>query len=262
MAEPSVYEQYMIELVNRARENPQAEAMLYGINLNDGLSPGTITSDSKQPLAPNEFLIDASRSHSQWMLVNNIFSHTGAGGSSAGDRMGDAGYVFSGSWTWGENIAWNGTTGTLNITQSIESQHEGLFKSSGHRTNILNDNFREIGIGSVEGQFNIYNALMTTQNFAKSGSNFFLTGVAFDDAVTDDSFYTIGEGLAGITIEAVRTSDNALFSTTTMSAGGYQIALDTGTYNITFSDNSGDYFTETITIGSENVKLDLDTSEI
>lgn len=266
MAQPSVYEQYMIELVNRARENPEAEAMLYGIGLNDGLSPGTITSDSKQPLAPNQLLIDSSRSHSQWMLDTDIFSHTGAGGSSAGDRMTSAGYVFSGSWTWGENIAWNGTTGTLNVAQSIKSQHQSLFLSPGHRTNILNNNFREIGIGSLEGQFTsgstTYNALMTTQNFAKSGSNFFLTGVAFNDTVTDDSFYTIGEGLAGITIEAVRSSDNAFFSTTTMSAGGYQMALSAGTYDVTFSDNSGDYFTETVTIDSKNVKLDLDTSEI
>ncbi|MGK7943797.1 MAG: CAP domain-containing protein, partial [Microcystaceae cyanobacterium] len=261
---PSVYEQYMIELVNRARENPEAEAILYGIDLNEGLSPGTITSNSKQPLASNQFLTDSANSHSQWMLDTNTFSHTGAGGSSAGDRMGDAGYVFSGSWTWGENIAWRGTTGTPNVTQYIELQHQSLFLSKGHRKNILNDNFREIGIGSVEGRFTTsrtWNAVMTTQNFAKSGSDVFLTGVAFDDEVNNNSFYNVGEGLAGITVEAIRTSDNAIFSTTTMSAGGYNLALNAGTYNVTFSDNSGDYFTETVTIGSENVKLDLDTSE-
>ena len=61
--QPSAYEQYMLELINRARSNPNAEAGLYSLtDLNQGLSPGTITSDPKQPLAFNLFLIDSARS--------------------------------------------------------------------------------------------------------------------------------------------------------------------------------------------------------
>lgn len=51
MVQPSAYEQYMLELVNRARLNPEAEANRLGIGLNDGLSPNTISVDPKQPLA-------------------------------------------------------------------------------------------------------------------------------------------------------------------------------------------------------------------
>ena len=91
---PSDYEQYLLELVNRGRANPTAEAARYGIDLNEGLAPGTISSDPKQPLALNLNLIDAARGHSQWMLDNDVFSHTGAGGSSPGDRMTAAGYDF------------------------------------------------------------------------------------------------------------------------------------------------------------------------
>ncbi len=47
------------------------------------------------------------------MLNTDVFSHTGANGSSAGGRVSAAGYAFTGAWTWGENIAWRGTTGTL-----------------------------------------------------------------------------------------------------------------------------------------------------
>ena len=268
MVQPSANEQYMLELINRARLNPQGEADLFGIGLNDSLSAGTISSDPKQPLAFNLLLIDSSRSHSQWMLDNDIFSHTGVNGTSSNQRMRDAGYQFTGSWTSGENIGWQGTTGSFNETSYTADIHQNLFESSGHRTNILNGNFREIGIGNITGQFThtngtTYNALMVTQNFAKSGSSVFLTGVAYDDLVLEDDFYTVGEGLAGIDVTAINTSTGSSYTTATMDAGGYQIALPAGTYDVTFANSSGYLGNSTqVTIGLENIKLDLNTDNI
>ena len=46
-ATPTNDEQYMLELINRARANPAAEAATYGIDLNEGLSAGTISSAAK-----------------------------------------------------------------------------------------------------------------------------------------------------------------------------------------------------------------------
>ena len=263
MSQPTAYEQYLLELINRARLNPLDEANLFGIGLNDGLAANTISDAAKQPLAFNLLLIDAARSHSQWMLDNNIFDHTGANGSNASDRMSNAGYQFTGSWAWGENLGTRGTTGTLDVNNAITQINEGLFKSSGHRTNILNNSFREIGLGTLTGDFNGYNSLMVTENFAKSGSDVFLTGVAFDDLVQDDDFYTVGEGLGGIEVTAIRQSDNLSFTTTTMPSGGYQIALDAGTYEVSFSNNNQTIGnTRQVTIAGENVKLDLDTSNL
>ncbi|MGH6930675.1 MAG: CAP domain-containing protein, partial [Dongiaceae bacterium] len=93
----TAYEQYMLELINAARLDPAAAAALYGVNL------GSISAASKQPLAGNQLLTLAAEDHSQWMLDTDTFSHTGAGGSDPGDRMSDAGYAFTGAWTWGEN---------------------------------------------------------------------------------------------------------------------------------------------------------------
>ncbi|MFE4105863.1 CAP domain-containing protein [Almyronema epifaneia] len=263
MAQPTAYEQFMLEMINRARFDPSAEAAQYGIDLNQGLAPGTLSSSAKQPLAFNLNLIDAARDHSQWMLNTDTFSHTGVGGSSAGDRMRTAGYRFTGSWTWGENIAWRGTTATPNIGAFVATQHGDLFKSVGHRTNLLNENFREVGVGILTGEFSGYNAVMTTQNFAKSGSSVFLTGVAFDDSVIDDDFYTVGEGLGGIQITATRQSDNAVFSTATFDSGGYQVALAPGTYQITFSGGElAQAVNQTITLANQNVKLDLATDQL
>ncbi len=263
MSQPTAYEQYLLELINRARLNPVGEANLFGIGLNDGLNANTISDSAKQPLAFNLLLIDSARSHSQWMLDTDTFSHTGEGGSSSGDRMRDAGYQFTGSWTWGENLGYTGTTGTLNVNNAVGQVHKNLFKSSGHRKNILNNSYREIGLATLTGDFDGYNALMVTENFAKSGSDIFLTGVAFDDLVQDDDFYTVGEGLGGIEVTAVRQSDNRSFTTTTMASGGYQMALDAGTYEVSFSDNNqiiGSSYQ--VSIAGENIKLDLDKSNL
>jgi serralysin len=102
MAQPTAYDQYMLELINQARANPAAMASKLGIDLNQGLSAGTISAAAKQPLAFNLDLIDAAHKHSAWMLATDTFSHTGAGGSNPGARMKAEGYTGS---SWGENIA-------------------------------------------------------------------------------------------------------------------------------------------------------------
>ena len=264
MVQPSAQEQYMLEMVNRARLNPQGEADSFGIDLNDGLNPGTISSDPKQPLAFNLLLNDSSRAHSQWMLDTDTFSHTGVDGTSSNQRMRNAGYQFTGSWGSGENLGWQGTTGTVDLNSFTEDIHQGLFESSGHRKNILKPSFREIGIGNLTGEFNNYNSLIATQNFAFSGSDVFLTGVAYDDnLILDDDFYTVGEGLAEIDITATNTLNGNFYTTSTMDAGGYQLAVPPGTYDVSFSNDSQAIgSSRQITIGSENIKLDLDTSEI
>ena len=79
---PTAVEQYVVELINRARANPAAEAARDGIDLNEGLKAGTISPAAKQPLALNPYLTDAARGHSQWMIDHDTFNHTGANGSS------------------------------------------------------------------------------------------------------------------------------------------------------------------------------------
>jgi len=116
-AYPCGYEQYMLELVNRARANPAAEVVRYdgsywtgAPDLNEGLPAGTISPEPKQPLAFNPRLTDSAQRHAQWMLDTGIFDHTGSDGSSPDERMAEAGYAFDDSRTWAENIAWLGST--------------------------------------------------------------------------------------------------------------------------------------------------------
>jgi serralysin len=272
--EPTAQDQYMLELLNRARLNPQAEAdLLLNGTLNEGLPGGTISTTAKQPLAFNLNLFNAAQGHSKWMLDNNTFTHEeGLKGSLVGDRATSAGYIWNKmGGKIGENIAWNGTNRTPNWTAFVEQQHNNLFidkniAGRGHRTNMLDPNFREIGISSIVSTFinesTPYNSVMTTQDFGNdAGSNAFLTGVAYTDKITKDKFYTVGESLGKITVNAV--GNGQTFTTTSLASGGYSLRLAAGNYDVTFSgDFNNDGIVETsiaktITIGTENIKQDL-----
>lgn len=232
MTQPSANEQYMLELIN-------AERAKAGI----------------QPLAFDSDLFTAAEGHSAWMIGADTFSHTGAGGSTAHQRMMAAGYDFTGSWSSGENIAWASTRAPVGLQDEVQLLHQNLMASDGHRANILNANFREIGIGFETGEYKGWDGAFVTENFARSGSGSQLTGVAFDDR-DGDVFYDPGEGLAGITVTA-KSTQGATFTTKTLDAGGYALDLPAGTYAVTFSGGGIAGTTKTATIGTQNVKLDL-----
>jgi uncharacterized protein YkwD len=268
-AYPTAIEQYLIELINRARANPAGEAARYGIDLNEGLAAGTISTDASQPLAVNPYLVESARKHSKWMIDTDTFSHTGAGGSDPQDRMTAAGYVFKTPWSWAENIALRSFKSGGGGAELFDAIEKDLFvdigiAGRGHRINLLSPGNNEIGAGAISGQYSYFQAAMVTQDFASSGDQTFLTGVVYTDAIKKDHFYTPGEGMGGVTITATRVADGAVFSAKTWSAGGYTLKLAPGTYKVVASGGplSKTITYDSVTIGQENVKRDFtpDTS--
>jgi hypothetical protein len=257
---PKPIEQMMLDRINRARANPGAEAIRLGIDLNQGLSPGTIADTPKQPLAMHPLLINASRAHSTWMLDHDTFSHTGVDGSSPHQRMTDAGYVFSGSWSSGENISWGGTSGAVEPVSFTQARHDALFISPGHRVNLMNNTFNEIGVGIEEGVFTQdethWNALMATQNFALSGAtpSPFVLGTVYYD-FNSNGLYDPGEEIGGVYI----TIQDGTFHTFTSDAGGYALPLpvSTGTKTVTFGFDNLDMHAAITNTGSLNIQQDL-----
>lgn len=257
------WEQLLLELVNRARDDPQAEARRYGISLNEGLPSGTISAASKQPLAPNQILIGAARAHSQDMLDRDFFAHTNPNGDSPFDRMKDAGYIYT---TAAENLAWTGTTGTLDRDAAIFSHHEGLLESPGHRVNIMRPAFRELGAGVRHGLFTSgghdYNASMVTEKFGTRAGAPFVTGVVYEDAVVDDDFYSLGEALGEVRVTAVESSSGAVYATQSGRSGGYALRVPAGTYTVTAQGGPLDYpiIARNVVVEDENRKIDFDAS--
>ncbi len=259
MAAPTDQEQLFLELINRARLDPLGEAQRYGIDLNAGLTAGTISTAQKQVLTFNELLNDSADGHTAWMISANKFQHESADGvTKAGARMAGAGYDFSGSpSTWGENLAWAGSSAAIDANAYVQTLHKSLFLSSSHRTNTMKEDFKEVGVGAMAGRFQGYNSLVVTQNFAVSGPEAFVTGVAYNDT-NGDNFYSIGEGQGGITTELWFNS-TLLETTDSWSSGGYSLeTASTGVIHITFSGGGlGDTMGATFVLGTTNAKLDL-----
>ena len=73
------------------------------------------------------------------MFARGYFSHRSPEGEDPFQRMTDAGIKFR---TAGEN---------LTLAPTLQIAHTGLMDSPGHAANILNPNFRRVGIGVMTG---------------------------------------------------------------------------------------------------------------
>ncbi len=98
-------------------------------------------------LRSNAALQMAARRHTADMVHNGFFSHVGSDGSKPVTRIRRTGYL-TGYSTWGvgENIAWG--TGSYGTPASIVT---AWMHSPGHRANVLNARYRQIGVGVVPG---------------------------------------------------------------------------------------------------------------
>ena len=88
------------------------------------------------PLKMNAKLVTAAGKHSENMAKEDFFAHQDKQGNNIGDRAKKVGYGFS---KLGENIAAGQTT--------PEAVVAAWMNSSGHRRNILNPDYSDIGIG-------------------------------------------------------------------------------------------------------------------
>ena len=101
----------------------------------------------RRDLRHNRRLARAARGHALDMVRRDYYSHTAPGGVSFVDRIMRADYVDPGEgWTLGENLAW----GSYRLATPWSIVHSWMH-SPGHRANILNPRFREIGIGVAVG---------------------------------------------------------------------------------------------------------------
>jgi hypothetical protein len=100
-------------------------------------------------------LDSAARGHSVDMAQNNYFDHYSRDGRSPWDRIADAGYSCG---RCGENIAVGYST--------PEAVMSGWMSSSGHRANILNSTYCDIGVGYAYGSASSYKHYWT-QDFGR-----------------------------------------------------------------------------------------------
>ncbi|MEM9806126.1 MAG: CAP domain-containing protein, partial [Cyanobacteria bacterium P01_D01_bin.56] len=95
--------------------------------------------NGRAPLTLNEELASTAQKHSQAMAEGDFFSHTGLNGSAPWDRAEDEGYT---ARAMAENIAAGQPT--------PEQVVQGWIDSPGHRQNMLNPSYTELGVGYFE----------------------------------------------------------------------------------------------------------------
>jgi uncharacterized protein YkwD len=124
--------------VNSNSFNVQKDVMLQRINSvrAAGCTCGSTTMPPVAAISWSDQLAAAAYHHSKDMFQKNYFSHTGANGSSPGERIVAAGYNWK---TYGENIAKG--------YASEEAVIAGWLASEGHCKNIMNPSFKEMGAG-------------------------------------------------------------------------------------------------------------------
>ncbi|MFH1812067.1 MAG: CAP domain-containing protein [Pseudomonadota bacterium] len=241
---PTSAEQVVLERLNRARQDPVAEASRLGIALDEGTSP-PLLGGARPPLAMNPQLLQAARAHSEDMLTRNFFDHTNPDGDDPFDRMQASGYSFAAA---GENLHIVMASAPLSPEEEAPAAHDDLFVDQGypgrgHRLNIVDADFTEVGIGLAAGTYrnggSTYQALTLTQDFGRplSGTRHYVIGVVYQD---DDGNgqYDGGEGMASVRIAA---HGDEFWTTDTGAAGDFAFAVEeTGEFELHYSVNGQD----------------------
>ena len=285
---PTNEEQYMLELINRARANANAEAARLGLS-GPQEGPPTINGQvwtipiSVQPLSWNPLLQNAAQGQAKILNDGDQFfsgqsPHTYPNGmSSPQARIAAAGYAAApyngptnnGAFPGPEDIyeaegQGSGPFTGANLVSAVLQGHNDLYTDQtvpgrGHRSTTTLAFFREIGIGISAGTDNGQNAtwdsLYIVQDFGtQTNSAPFITGVVYQDT-NGNGFYDPGEGIGGIRVDV---TGNGFFAVTSAS-GGYSVPVaGNGSYTVTFSGGSFPVTQRNATVANSlNAKLDF-----
>ena len=271
VAGPTADKQYVLELINLVRTNPAAAADRFTTNLTPdvqatlqqyGLSADGLKSELKSaavlpPLAYSDALDSTAQGQSQDEASMGKQTHTGANGSSLGDRLKSANYNLA---TAGEN--------TYAYAESVDQAMQSFLfdwgvADHGHYNNLVQPGvtaakaYKDVGIGLVNTSGNGVGPLVITTDFgAEQNEGPQIVGVVYNDS-NHDSFYNPGEGQSGVTITATDSTGKA-YSVQNWQSGGYQLAVPTNKdYTVTASVNGQVIQTQSVHVGDVNVKTDF-----
>jgi uncharacterized protein YkwD len=284
MLQPTAQAQELFELVNRFRQNPQAELNLllnsgdakiaqalqqFGVDRNL-LARQWSTLVPVAPLAWSAELAASALRHNNQMIAADTQSHQLPGEASilqrainegyAGSRVGENIFAFSESILFGHAgfvIDWGNDANSIG----------GIQNPAGHRELLLSSDYREIGLAiTAENDSRTQvGPLVISEDFGNRtalNNKAWLLGVAFQD-LNSNGFYEAGEGVSGIEVEvrAINQLTAVPIITTTLDAGGYQTLLDPGEYQVSFLKSGQRIRSQNVTIGANNIKADLQLAD-
>jgi subtilisin-like proprotein convertase family protein len=291
--EPTNEEQLLLELMNRARIDPVAEADRVFADYGDVVvkqnvdhyvrqRPGVeftraenrAAFQSYTPRAPFSFdplLIEAARKHSALGRQNDDQSHQYPGEAGLLARVQAEGYslllVGESVFMYARNMLHAHAGFAVDWGQAVPQGETRPYL--GHRNSLMNHDgtrpYVQVGIGIVadaDPQTDVGPRLVTIDFGQPSSSTRYVTGVCYEDR-DGDGFYSAGEGLAGVLVEATGTT----FHTYSSASGGYALPVpgNAGAITVTaLGDANGPSATVgrqvvDVTMAGANVKLDFTT---
>jgi uncharacterized protein YkwD len=116
---------------------------------------------SLSPLSPNQTLDQVASLRADDLFNNQYFDHASPDGKSVSDLISQVGYSYL---LIGENLALGNFGNAKNIVSA-------WMDSPGHRANILNDRYKELGVAVKSGTFNGDDVIIAVQIFGLPQAN-------------------------------------------------------------------------------------------
>lgn len=275
IGDPTDEEQLYLELINRSRADPAAE----GVRLAELADPAVLESygffsvdlarmrrdlaayPPAQPLAFEPRLTTAARGHSAWMKTTGLQSHdeinpqTGQVLNTTSQRVDATGYPWRGL---GESVfafAYSEEHGHAGFVVDWGDGPGGVQVPPGHRNSNFRPQYREVGIGVLNGLGpNSTGPQFVTIDFAaRQNPSPLVTGVVFYD-LNGNEFYDRGEGVGGVTVTVSEAEAYAVSA----GSGGYAVPSDNGARTVVFSGIGLEPVSMPVVVkGGTNVKADL-----
>ncbi len=274
---PSAIEQELMQLINRVRTDPRNEfdrmiavaapiqardpqvteqLQIFGVNGNvlrqemQALSPVA-------PLAWNEVMQNLAVEQNAVMIANGVQSHTSY---SLAQRLFNLNIGFepnpgTNTYNAGQNAFDSGKSpGFIHAAYVIDwgGPDSGMQVGRGHRAAIMRDTYTQVA-SAITSSSAVKGPLWNTQFFARiKSADKMAVGAVFEDK-NKSGWYDAGEGIGNVQI--VFQGAAGTFTTTAMSAGGYQIVLPSGNYTAVASGGSlkQSVVLPNVTIGSTHV---------
>ena len=264
-AEPTDEETLMLEMINRFRANPAAEAdrirkqsasigAIKQYKVDVAMMHREISALAPTaPLVMDLTLIKAARSHANYLIVNSTGGHTqqqgrrGFTGAQPSDRALAAGHRGRGT---AECVA-NGMRDVRNCLSGYlidwgPGGEGGMQAGRGHRKILSTADMRQIGVGNLPKGDRLVNVC----NLSGGSAPRYVGGVAYRDR-NRNGLYDIGEGVGGVGVTA---SDGS--ATRSFKSGAYTLALRSTNAIVIAFDYQGDRRSMRVVAGGENVKID------
>ncbi len=130
------------------------QANTFAVDMFDRINADRVK-NGKKKLEWNPKLCESAKLKSQDMNANNYFEHISPSGVTP--------------WYWFKKIGYNYTFSGENLALNYftsESAHTALMNSPGHRENILNENFTQIGFYYLSGSMDGKDAFFFVEHFA------------------------------------------------------------------------------------------------